>query len=89
MSAAIHAVVIQPSGLTSGLVTAKAQLVKMGMTISRLELVSAHMVPNLLSNVRKTLSGFPVRNVYGWLVCTVALLGSEVEGTTSSVLWIE
>ena len=73
VSAIVHAVVIQPSGVTSGLETAKVRLAKMGMTLPRLELVSTHMATNLLSNKREALSGFPVSNVYGWLDSTVAL----------------
>ena len=63
----------QPSGTTQGLVAAKARLAKHGLTIPRLELVSAHMASNLVDNVRQTLDGFPVEETYGWLDSTVAL----------------
>ena len=38
-----------------------------------IELVSAHMVANLLVNVRQALDGMPVAGLYGWLDSTVAL----------------
>ena len=44
VAAAVYAVVHQDSGITQGLVAAKARLVKQRMTIPRLELVAGHMV---------------------------------------------
>ena len=73
VSAAVYAVVEQPSGRNQGLVTAKSRLSKKGLTIPRLELVSGHMATNLVYNVKEALEGFPVRKVYGWLDSTVAL----------------
>ena len=73
VAAVVYAVVNQPSGTTQGIVTAKARLAKQGLTIPRLELVSAHMACNLLDNVRNALSGFPVQDTFGWLDSTVAL----------------
>ena len=72
-AAVIYAVVYQQSGVTQGLVAARSQLAKKGLTIPRLELVSAHMAANLGQNVVDALEGLPVRNVYGWLDSTVAL----------------
>ncbi len=46
---------------------------KKGLTIPRLELVSGHMATNLVHNVKKSLQGFPVQRVVGWLDSTVAL----------------
>ena len=43
VSAAVYAVVEQPSGVNQGLVTAKSWFSKKGLTIPRLELVSRHM----------------------------------------------
>lgn len=43
VSAALYAVVSQPSGIAVGLVTAKARLAKLGLSIPRLELASARM----------------------------------------------
>ena len=73
VSAAVYAVVQQPSGTNQGLVTAKSRLSKKGLTIPRLELVSGHMATNLVYNVKQALEGFPVRKVYSWLDSTVAL----------------
>ena len=56
-----------------GLVAAKARLAKEGLTIPRLELVSAHMAANLVTNVRNALQGLPELTIYGWLDSTVAL----------------
>ncbi len=47
VAAVVYAVVNQPSGTTQGLVSAKARLAKQGLTIPRLELVSAHMASTL------------------------------------------
>ena len=69
----VHAVMRQRSGVNTGLVAAKARLTKQGLTISPLELVSAYMATNLISNVRFALEGFPVKQSYGWLDSTVAL----------------
>ena len=67
--ATVHAVVRQPSGVSQGLVTAKARLAKQGLTIPRLELVLAHMATNLITNVEKALEGFPVNGATmdGWI----------------------
>ena len=73
VGAVVYAVVNQESGTTQGIVAAKARLAKQGLTIPRLELVSAHIACNLVDNVRNALSGFPVQHTYGWLDSTVAL----------------
>ena len=73
VAAAVYAVVKQPSGVTQGLVTAKARLAKQGLTIPRLELVSGHMASNLIQNVRSALGGLPVTSLHCWLDSTVAL----------------
>ena len=52
---------------------AKARLAKQGLTIPRLELISAQMVTNLLVNVKIALEGMPVTGLNGWLDSTVAL----------------
>ena len=72
-AAVIYAVVYQRSGTNQGLVASKARLAKKGLTIPRLELVSAHMAANLAQNVKDSLQGLPVRHVYGWLDSSVAL----------------
>ena len=73
ISAALYAVVTQSPGVSVGLVTAKARLVKQGLSIPRLELVSGHMATNLITNTRDALEGFPVGEMYCWLDSTVAL----------------
>ena len=66
--ATVNAVVRQQSGASQGLVTAKARLAKQGLTIPLLELVSAHMATNLITNVEKALEGFPVNVAMdGWI----------------------
>lgn len=72
-AAAVYAVVHQASGVNQGLLGAKSRLAKKGLTIPRVELVSAHMAANLVENVKNTLEGQPVRSVHGWLDSTVAL----------------
>ena len=64
VSAALYAVVTQPSGVIVGLVTAKARLAKQGLSIPRLELVSGHMAINLITNTRDALEGFPLGEMY-------------------------
>lgn len=73
VGAAVFAVVLQNGEVTQRLVAAKARLVKRGLTIPRLELVSAHMVTNLIVNICDALEGFPVVRLHGWLDSTVAL----------------
>ena len=80
-SAAMYAVVYQASGVNQGLLAAKSRLAKKGLTIARLELVSAHMAVNLMENVKNALEGQLVRSVHGWLHCTVALHRFRREGS--------
>ena len=72
-ASAVYAVVQQPSGTNHGLLLVKCRLSKKGLTILRLELVSAHIASNLVANVKDTLQGQSLRSVYGWLDSTVAL----------------
>lgn len=72
-SAAMYAVVYQASGVNQGLLATKSRLAKKGLTIPRLELVSAHMAVKFAENVKNALEGQPVRSVHGWLDSTVAL----------------
>ena len=73
VASAVYAVVRQPSGVSQGLVAAKARLAKQGLTIPCLELMSAHMATNLIRNVQRALEGSPVVVLQGWLDSTVAL----------------
>ena len=65
VGAAVFTVTEQEAGFTRRLVAAKARLAKQGLTIPRLELVSAHMVKNLLTNVKDALKRFPVLGLHG------------------------
>ena len=73
VGAVVYSVVRQNGGSTQRLVSVKARLAKEGLTIPRLELVSAHMAANLVTNVRNALQGLPELTIYGWLDSTVAL----------------
>ena len=53
VSTAVYSVVRQKDRTTQMLVAAKSRLSKKGLTVPRLELVSAHMAKNLVTNVRK------------------------------------
>lgn len=72
-AAAVFVVVHQASGVNQGLLVVKSRLAKKGLTIPRLELVSAHVAANLVENVKNALQDQPVRPVYGWLDSTFAL----------------
>ena len=59
VGAVVYSVVRQKSGNTQQLVTAKSRLAKEGLTIPRLELISAHMATNLVKNVQNALQNLP------------------------------
>ena len=80
VAATAYTVVSQPSGVTQGIVAAKARLAKQGLTIPRLELVACHMATNLANNVKEALEGYPVVQVYCWSDSTVALHWIRGEG---------
>ena len=67
---AVYAVVQQPSGSTQRLVAAKGRLGKQGLTVRRLELISAHMATNLVVNLQNTLNNLPNLRVY-MLLCNL------------------
>ena len=54
----------QESGIHQSLLAAKACLAKKGLTMPKLELISAHMAANLLDNVRSAFEGYLVRSVF-------------------------
>ena len=64
--------------MTQGLVPAKSQLAKQGLTIPCLELVSVHMATNLVSNAREALEGFSVTRPDG---------GEKLKGGEAMVEW--
>ena len=80
VAAAAFTVVSQPSGVTQGIVAAKARLAKQGLTIPRLELVACHMATNMAANAREALEGYPVDQVYCWSDSTPALHWIRREG---------
>ena len=57
---AVYAVVHKPSGITQGLVAAKARLSR-NTTIPRLKLIASHMAANMLTNVKKTIVDVEIR----------------------------
>ena len=61
----------QESGMHHSLLAAKAWLAKKGLTVPRLELISAHMAANIVDNVRRALEEYVVWFVYGWKDSTV------------------
>ena len=69
---AVYSIVRQQSGVTQRLVAGKSRLAKQGLTIPRLELVSAHMATNLV-NLSNALQGLPKAKLFGWLDSLVAL----------------
>jgi hypothetical protein len=71
--AVIYVVAKQGELVSRGLMVSKARLAKRDLTIPRLELVSCHMVCNLIHNTKKVLSYLPVTGVYAWTDSTVCL----------------
>ena len=69
----MYTVVYQESGIHQGLLAAKARLAKKGLTMPRLELISAHMAANLVDNIKSALEEYLARSVYGWKDSTVVL----------------
>ena len=73
VSAQTVAVVIQPTGITKGLLTSKSRIAKRGLTIPRQELVACQMGANLAANLNKALEGWPIRENNCWTDSKVAL----------------
>ena len=72
--AAVYTMVKQASGISQRLVTAKSRLVKQGLTIPRLELMSGHMAVNLITNICQALEGLTLAtNDHCWLDSSFAL----------------
>ena len=68
VGAVVYAVVKQESGITQRLVAANARLAKQGLSLTRLELISTHMVTILLVNVKVSLEGMPVTGLNDGLI---------------------
>ena len=81
--AAVYAVVNQPPAISQGLVASKSRISKRDLTIPRLELVSAHMACNLISNVKLTLKNQNVRSVTGWTNSNVVLYWLNGKGSSN------
>lgn len=64
LSAAVYAVMHQPSGILQGLVAAKSRITRKGLTILRLELVAGHMATNLVLNAKETLQRFLITSFH-------------------------
>ena len=71
--AAIYGVVKQGECTSQGLLASKSRIAKKELTIPRLELVGAHMVANLLQNVRTALEGYNITGTFAWSDSTVVL----------------
>ena len=71
--AVIYVVAKQGELVSQGQLVSKAPLAKRDLTIPRLELVSCHMVCNLIHNTRKVLSYLLVTGVYVWTDSIVCL----------------
>ena len=78
--AVIYAVVKQIGTTSQGFLISKARLAKRDLTIPRLELVSCHMLSNLLHNVLKVLSHLHIAGVFGWTDSTVCLQWIQGQG---------
>ena len=66
-------VVYQPSITNKKLLVSKSRIPKKSVTIPRLELVSAHMCSDLVSNVLLSLKMQNIKSVVGWTDSTVVL----------------
>jgi hypothetical protein len=69
IGAAVYSVIRQPPGFTQRLVAAKARLAKQGLTVPRLELVSAYAATNLVVN-KVFLNKRLTAGWTAWLYCT-------------------
>ena len=63
-SAAIYCVVRQGEHTSQSLLASKSRIAKKELTIPRLELVAAHMVTNLVENVRRALEGYNITGTF-------------------------
>ena len=69
--------------MTQCLVDAKARLAKQGLTIPRLELVTAHMATNLVTKVKNVLEGSTYREYMGGLIAPELFNGFKETGNIS------
>ena len=73
MGAAVYSIIFLMRRVTQTLIAAKSRPAKRSLTVAMLELISAHMATNLVTNVTNALNVLPEHNVYRWLDSTVAL----------------
>ncbi|XP_028394878.1 uncharacterized protein LOC114519022 [Dendronephthya gigantea] len=78
--AVIYAVIKQTGKVSQGFLISKARLAKRDLTIPRLELVSCHMLSNLLHNVVNVLSHLHIGGVFAWTDSTVCLQWIQGQG---------
>ena len=71
--AVIYAVVEQLGRISQGFLVSKAMLAKRDLTIPRLELVSCHIVSNLLHNTLNVVTHLRIAGVFAWTDFTVCL----------------
>ena len=71
--AAAIAVVEGSTGVVKGLLASKLRISKRDTSIPRLELVSGHMVANLVRNLCNALHGWPIKSITIWMDSLVAL----------------
>ena len=63
---AVYVVVNQPSAISQAPVAGESRISKRDLSLPRLELVSAHMACNLISNMKSALKNQKARFVTGW-----------------------
>jgi hypothetical protein len=78
--AVIYAVVKQAGVISQGFLISKTRLDKRDLTIPRLELVSCHMLSNLLHITFKVLSHIHIAGVFAWSDSTVCLQWIQGQG---------
>ena len=76
-AAVVYAVVYQESGMHQGLLAAKARLAKKGLTMPRLELISALMATNLVDITCKKRYGRIHSEVCVWMDRQYSILGLD------------
>ena len=84
--AAVYDVVNQPAAISQGLVASKSRISKRDLTIPRLELVSAHMACNLISNVKSACKNQNVRFAKGYNDSTVVLYWLNRQGSYNQLV---
>ena len=79
----------QESGMHQTLLAAKAWIAKKGLTIPRLELISAQLAAKTAENVRRALEEYLAWSVYGWTDSTAVLPWIAGQGDSNNFCPIE